>query len=67
MDADRADDLDRDFSEFLGANVPPSLYDRVRVAARRTDRTVSSWLRQAVRAQLDENHATADEPTAPVQ
>ena len=62
---DRADDDSDRFSAFLGANVPPDLLDRVRAAARRSDRTVSSWLRQAVRRQLDAEERLRDRAELP--
>lgn len=52
MDTDRAD-ADQ-LSEFLGANVSKTLKERVQAAARRADRTVSSWVREAIRARLEE-------------
>lgn len=39
--------------EFIGAWMRPELYRRVKAGARRQDRTVSSFLRQALRRRLD--------------
>lgn len=67
MSDGRADDSDSDLSAFLGANVPPSMLERVRTAAHRADRTVSSWLRQAVRRQLDAEKRLRERAEAPSQ
>lgn len=48
-----ASDSDDSESEFIGAWLSPELYQRVKAAARREDRTISSWLRQALRRRLD--------------
>ena len=42
-----------DLDSFLAAKVSDDLHERVRAAARRDGRTISSWLRKAVRRQLD--------------
>lgn len=48
-----ASDSDDSDSEFIGAWISPELYQRVNAAAEDADRTVSSWLRQALRRRLD--------------
>jgi predicted DNA-binding protein len=50
-----------DLSAFLGLNVSPELRERVRAAARRADRTVSSWVRQTIRRRLDNGPLTEAE------
>jgi len=52
MPSDR-DDPDSEYPAFLGANVPTEMKERVEAAARREGRTVSGWLRHALRRRLD--------------
>jgi predicted DNA-binding protein len=52
MPSDR-DDPGSEYPAFLGANVPEEMKERVEAAARREGRTVSGWLRHALRRRLD--------------
>jgi hypothetical protein len=52
MPSDR-DNSEPEYPAFLGANVPEEMKERVEAAARRSRRTVSGWLRQALRRRLD--------------
>lgn len=64
MPTDRADSSDPDLSDFLGAYVPADLMERVRAAARRADRSVSSWLRQTLRRRLDAEERVREQSDA---
>jgi metal-responsive CopG/Arc/MetJ family transcriptional regulator len=44
---------DTDFSEYLGVKMPTDLMERIDRAARRQDRTVSSFVRHTLRRRLD--------------
>ncbi len=63
MESARTPDLDG----FLGADVPAELEKRVKAAARRQDRTVSSWLRQNLRRILDAEDRVREDAATPSQ
>jgi predicted HicB family RNase H-like nuclease len=62
-----ASDSEDTASEFIGAWLPPELHDRVKAAAEDADRTVSSWLRQALRRRLDAVERIREHSRQPAQ
>jgi predicted DNA-binding protein len=62
-----SDAPESEFPAFLGANVPEEMKERVEAAARRTGRTVSGWLRQALRRRLDAEERIREQSRQPVE
>lgn len=61
------DDPNPDLDGFIGADVPAEMEKRVKAAARRQDRPVSSWLRQTLRRRLDVEDRVRERPAVPSQ
>ena len=66
MSSDR-DNSEPEYPAFLGANVPTEMKERVEAAARRSRRTVSGWLRQALQRRLDAEERVREHSRQPTQ
>jgi predicted DNA-binding protein len=45
--------MSRDFSSYIGTDLSPELYHRIKAAARSQDRTCASWMREAFRERME--------------
>ena len=55
------------FPAFLGAKVREEMKERVEAAANRSGRTVSGWLRHALRRRLDAEKRVQEQSRQPVE